>query len=413
VTREHDRATPSTPARFAASTAPTRLGRRALRRERSAILVGIVIVVGALAAPACGDDAAVDDWQWDLPAGFPTPAVPADNPMTPAKVELGRYLFYDRRLSVNNSMSCATCHRASAAFADGRALPEGATGSTLARNSPGLQNVAYLSTYTWANPTLETLEQQVVVPMFGDQPIELGTGQDLAAVLARLAQDPVYPPLFAAAFPEEAEPISRAAIIRAVASFSRSMISGGSPFDRMQYGGDPGALSAAARRGMDLFFSERLECYHCHSGVNLTAAFRAKGSASVNRAFENDGLYNVANNGLYPPNNPGLYEFSGKATDHGKFRVPPLRNIALTAPYMHDGSIATLGEVIDMYARGGRLVTSGPWAGDGAINPNKSSLVRGFALSPQERDDLLEWLGSLSDPTFGEDPRFADPWTPP
>jgi cytochrome c peroxidase len=181
----------------------------------------------------------------------------------------------------------------------------------------------------------------------------------------------------------------------------------------MQDGGDPGAISAAARRGMARFFSDRLVCHRCHDRLNLTAAFRAQGSASVNRAFENDGLYNVGNAGLYPPNNPGLHEFSGQAADHGKFHVPPLRNVTLTAAYMHDGSIAALDEVIEMYARGGRLLTSGPWAGDGALNPNKSSLVRGFALSPQERTELLEWLGSLSDPTVGEDPRFADPWTTP
>lgn len=361
---------------------------------------------------ACAEEPS-SDWQWDLPAGFPRPAVPKDNPMTAAKVELGRHLFFDRRLSVNNSMSCGTCHLAKFAFADGRPLGEGATGAVLARNSPGLQNVAYLSTYTWANPVLETLEEQVVVPMFGDNPIELGTGQDLAAVLTKLREDPVYPPLFAAAFPEEIDPISKQAVIRSVASFTRSMISGGSPFDRAQYGGDANALSDAAKRGMDLFFSERLECYHCHSGLNLTAAFRSDRSTSIEHVFENDGLYNVANNGVYPPNNPGLYEFTGKATDHGKFRVPPLRNITLTAPYMHDGSLATLDEVLDMYARGGRLLEDGPWAGDGARNPNKSSLVRGFELSAEERADLMAWFESLTDPTFSVDPRFADPWSPP
>ena len=369
----------------------------------------------ALAGAACGDDAASSDgdWTWDLPRGFPVPAVPRDNPMSVAKVELGRHLFYDRRLSINNTMSCATCHLPAMAFADGKQVPEGATGTFLARNSPGLQNVAYLSTYTWGNPVLETLEQQVVVPLFGDAPIELGTGVDLEGVLARLAADPLYPPLFQAAFPREAAPVSRAAIIRAVAAFTRSMISGGSPYDRYQYGGDRTALSDSARRGMDLFFSERAECYHCHSGLNLSNAFRAQGSASIERVFENNGLYNVGNAGLYPPNNPGLYEFSRKPEDHGKFRVPPLRNLGFTAPYMHDGSVATLEDVVAMYARGGRRITEGPLAGDGALNPYKSPLVRGINLTAQERDDLVAWLRSLDDPSFGADPRFADPFASP
>jgi cytochrome c peroxidase len=367
-----------------------------------------VLVMLALTG-ACTDEPQ-SDWQWDLPPGFPRPAVPKDNPMTAAKVELGRHLFFDTRLSVNDTMSCGSCHQAPLGFADGKALGAGATGTALARNSPGLQNVAYLSTYTWANPVLETLEEQVVVPLFGDAPVELGTGQDLAAVLARLRADPLYPPLFAAAFPDELDPVNRAAIIRSVASFTRSMISGNAPYDRAQYQADATALSPEARRGMDLFFSEKLECYHCHSGINLSRAFRSEASTAVERAFENDGLYNVGNNGVYPTNNPGLFEFTGKATDHGKFRVPSLRNVALTAPYMHDGSIATLDEVVDMYARGGRLLSDGPWAGDGAMNPNKSPLVRGFELDAQERADLLAWLASLSDPDFLTSPRFANPW---
>jgi cytochrome c peroxidase len=377
------------------------------RRQR---LAATAAAAAALGLTGCAAEPQDEGWRWDLPRGFPVPAVPEENPMSAAKVELGRHLFYDRRLSVNGSMSCASCHEPALAFADGRALPVGATGATLARSSPGLQNVAYLATYTWANPLLETLEQQVVVPMFGDAPIELGTGEDLEAVLARLAADPVYPPLFAAAFPEERAPLQRQAVIFAVASFVRSMISGGAPADRAQYGGDGAALSASAKRGMELFFSEKTECYHCHSGVNLTLSFRSQTSDQAGLPFENNGLYNVGGAGRYPASNPGLFEFTGKEDDHGRFRVPPLRNVALTAPYMHDGSIATLEGVLDHYARGGRLVESGPLAGDGAANPRKSALVRRFTLSEEERADLLAWLHALTDPGFGDDPRFADPW---
>jgi cytochrome c peroxidase len=391
------------------------MSHRGLLIRRSALPARALAAAGCLlgSITGCAGDEpgqGQGQWEWALPRGFPVPAVPAENPMSAAKVELGRHLFYDRRLSVDGSLSCASCHEPARAFADGRALPTGATGVTLARNSPGLQNVAYLATYTWANPLLETLEQQVVIPMFGDAPIELGTGLNLEAVLARLAADPVYPPLFAAAFPDEASPIGRAAVIFSVASFMRSMISGNSPYDRAQYGGDAQAMSASARRGMDLFFDEKTECYHCHTGVNLTLSFRSAQTGFIGRTFENNGLYNVGGAGLYPPNNPGLFEFTGKDFDHGRFRVPPLRNIALTAPYMHDGSIATLDGVIDHYVRGGRLIESGPLAGDGATNPNKNTLVRSFTLSAQERADLLAWLEALTDPDFGADPRFADPW---
>jgi cytochrome c peroxidase len=370
----------------------------------SAVLGGGLGCAGSPDAPSEGD------WEWELPAGFPEPAVPKDNPMSLAKVELGRHLFYDLRLSRDANQSCASCHAPALAFADGRALPEGSTGAILARNSPGLQNVAYLATYTWANPVLETLEQQVVVPLFSDAPIELGTGERLEEVLARLAADPIYPPLFQAAFPEDPDPIQRAALIHAIASFMRSMISGGSPYDRLQYGGERDALSASARRGMDLFFSEKTECYHCHTGLNLTNSFRSSLSRGAGRAFENNGLYNVGNAGQYPANNPGLFEFTQKASDQGRFRIPPLRNVALTAPYMHDGSIPTLDAVLDHYTRGGRFIADGPLAGDGARNPHKSNLVRGFLLDAQERADLIAWLEALTDPTFGEDPRFANPW---
>ncbi|MEZ4363545.1 MAG: di-heme enzyme [Kofleriaceae bacterium] len=364
----------------------------------------------ACAVAACGDDVAPPAWQWDLPAGFPVPVVPVDNPMSAAKVELGRHLFYDRRLSINTTMSCATCHLPEQAFADGKIVPEGATGEFLARNSPGLQNVAYLAPYTWANPTLGTLEAQVVVPMFGDRPIELGTGEDLQGILARLAAEPRYPPLFAAAFPHDTQPIHRASIISAIASFMRSLIRGGSPADRERAGNTNGALSESALRGKALFFSERTHCSRCHGGLNFTVATSTDEPRDA-PVYANNGLYNVGNAGRYPSDNPGLAAITGQPGDDGKFRVPPLRNLTLTAPYMHDGSVATLEDVVDNYARGGRVLVDGPLAGDGALHPNKSPLVAGFALTAQEREGLLAWLRSLTDEGFGGDPRFADPWT--
>lgn len=364
----------------------------------------------ALVLAACTSTADQPTFEWDLPAGYPRPVVPSDNPMSAAKVELGRHLFYDVRLSINETTSCGTCHHQARGFADGEVLPRGATGDVIPRNSPGLQNVAYMATYTWPNPILETLEAQVVVPMFGEHPIELGMSLDEPGILARFENDPGMRALFEEAFPGDGKPVTRTAVIHAVASFVRSMISGRAAYDRYAYGGEATALSESARRGLDLFTSERLECYHCHAAnLNFTSSFRVEGQGTIAHAFENDGLYNIGGTGAYPPQNRGLIEFSNRPADEGKFRVPSLRNIALTAPYMHDGSLATLDEVIDMYARGGRLIQSGPLAGDGAENPNKSLFVRGFTLSSSEREDLKAFLESLTDHDFLVDPRFGPP----
>ena len=371
-------------------------------------------VLGALLAAGCGGEGPpapppAPTYDWKLPAGFPEPFVPGDNPMSEEKVQLGRHLFYDVRLSGNGTLSCASCHEQRRAFSDGKVTPVGSTGDHVPRNAPGLANVAYLSTYTWANPVLESLESQALVPLFNEVPTELGLAPRLDEVLRRLRDDARYAELFRAAFPGEAEPVGRDAIVKALASFQRTLLSGGAPYDRYLQG-DSTAMSPAAKRGMELFFGERAECYHCHSGTHLTNSFRAKDSRLPERQFFNTGLYNMDGSGAYPPDNPGLFEFTRKDSDQGRFRVPPLRNVALTAPYMHDGSIPTLEAVIDHYTAGGRNVTEGPLAGDGRSNPNKDPLVRPFTLSPQERADLVAFLESLTDTAFTEDARFSNPW---
>ncbi|WP_163991812.1 methanobactin export MATE transporter MbnM [Pyxidicoccus caerfyrddinensis] len=372
-------------------------------------------VLGALLAAGCGGEAPPPaptpgpTYAWQLPAGFPEPFVPEDNPMSEEKVQLGRHLFYDTRLSGNGTLACASCHEQQRAFTDGKATPVGSTGDHVPRNAPGLANVVYLATYTWANPQLESLESQALVPLFNEVPTELGLAPRLDEVLGRLRGDARYIELFRAAFPNEAEPVGKDAIVKALASFQRTLLSGSSPYDRYLQGDDT-AMTRSAKRGMELFFGERAECYHCHSGTNLTLSFRAKDSRLPERQFFNTGLYDVDGNGAYPPDNPGLFEFTHNARDQGRFRVPPLRNVALTAPYMHDGSIPTLEAVIDHYTSGGRNVTEGPFAGDGRANPNKDPLVRPFTLTADERADLLAFLESLTDTAFTQDARFSNPW---
>ncbi|NWF80902.1 MAG: di-heme enzyme [Chloroflexi bacterium] len=329
--------------------------------------------------------------------------------MTAEKVTLGRFLFYDKRLSANGTMACASCHEQGRAFSDGKATPHGSTGEILPRNSQGLANVAYYSTLTWANPVLTDLERQILIPMFGEFPVELGITGHEAEVLARFQGDPQYRAMFAAAFPGETDPYSWGNIVKALASFSRALISADSPYDRY-LAGDLGALSGAALRGMDLFLSEELECHHCHGGFNFTGSTRQRNTVFVEAPFHNTGLYNLDGRGAYPANNLGVMGVSNRPADMGRFRAPSLRNVALTAPYMHDGSVATLEEVVRLYEAGGRHILAGPYAGDGRRSPLKSGLVSGFTLTDQERADLLAFLEALTDETFINDPRFSDPF---
>jgi cytochrome c peroxidase len=350
-------------------------------------------------------------WQWDLPEHFPEPKVPEDNPMSAEKVELGRHLFYDVRLSANETQACAGCHEQELAFTDGLALPLGSTGDVIPRNSMSLANVAYSSRHTWANPLLESLSEQALIPLFAEFPVELGAVFADEEILDRLADDPLYIELFDAAYPDDAadDRISWINIRRAIASFQRTLLSYSSPYDAF-IAGDETAISASAQRGANLFFGEVFECHHCHNGFNLTNATEHAGTVFDTPAYFNTGLYNIDGNGTYPEGGWGLSEFTLEADDMGKFKPPTLRNIAVTGPYMHDGSMQTLGEVVDFYAAGGRLIEDGPNAGDGRANPYKSSFVSGFEMSEQDRADLIAFLESLTDESFLMNPAFSDPW---
>ncbi|HWC00833.1 MAG TPA: cytochrome c peroxidase [Bryobacteraceae bacterium] len=328
----------------------------------------ILAACGLLAAP----------YPWDLPQGFPRPRVPAANPMSAKKVKLGRFLFYDRRLSANGSQSCATCHRQELAFTDGRAHGVGSTGEIHPRGAMSLVNVAYASVLTWNNPAQRSLEEQALTPMFGTHPVELGLSGKGEQCLKQLRAEPLYRQLFPAAFPGQSDPFTVENVTRAIASFERALISARSPYDRYHYGGDDNAVSPAAKRGEVLYFSEPLSCFRCHGGFTFSDATEFERSPRPE-----DDAPPMHNNGLADP---------------GKFKAPTLRNIALTAPYMHDGSLPTLEAVLDHYAAGGRHT------------PHQDQLIRGFPLSTAGRADLLEFLRSLTDTELTRDPRFADPW---
>ncbi|MEM9555264.1 MAG: MbnH family di-heme enzyme [Acidobacteriota bacterium] len=348
-------------------------------------------------------------YDWGLPAGFPVPRVPEGNPMTAAKVELGRHLFYDQRLSGNGEQSCASCHRQELAFSDGEALARGSTGEIHPRNSMALVNVAFNASLTWAHPQLELLEDQIPTPMFGLHPIELGITGHEDEVLDRIRRAGVYERLFRDAFPGVVDPVNWDTIVQALASFTRALVSADSAYDRFVYSGQADALSPSALRGMELFLSEEFECHHCHGGFNFSVASVHQTTAFDEKVFHNTGLYDLGD-GAYPYGNQGAFEVTHEPDDRGKFRPPTLRNVAVTAPYMHDGSIATLEEVIETYASGGRLIESGPHAGDGRRNPLKSGFVPGFPMTDDEKADLIAFLHALTDETFLTDPRFSDPF---
>lgn len=348
-------------------------------------------------------------YTWDLPEWVPRPVIPADNPMSSIKVELGRHLFYERRLSITGEVSCGSCHQQALAFSDGKAVGVGATGERHPRNSMSLTNVAYAPTLTWANPLQTRLETQALVPLFGEHPIEMGMVGREDQILAMLQRDPWYSQQFPLAFPHDRDPFTIANLTKAIAAFERILISVNSPYDHYRYGGDPQAISAAAKRGEALFHSERLECFHCHGGFNFTDSIMHERLAFQEIAFHNTGLYNLDPSGRYPYPNTGVYEITHDPADMGRFKAPSLRNIALTAPYMHDGSIATLEDVMDHYAAGGRTIHSGPYAGIGSQNPLKSNFVKGFDLTPSEKTDLIAFLKSLTDEQFITHKAFSDP----
>jgi cytochrome c peroxidase len=350
-----------------------------------------------------------DSYDWNLPHDIPPPVVPADNPMNTAKVELGRWLFYDKRLSGNGTMSCASCHIQALGFTDGRPRSIGSTGAVHPRNSMSLVNVAYASRLTWANPLLEHLEDQALTPLLGDNPVEMGLGGHEERFAELLRNEVHYSRLARKAFPSDADPRSLLNGVRAISAFVRTINAFDSPYDRY-LAGEAGAISPAAERGMELFFSERLECFHCHGGFNFTDSTTHANSTAERVGYHNTGLYNLDGNGAYPADNTGLFDMTGERRDMGRFKAPSLRNVALTSPYMHDGSVASLEDVIANYQRGGRLIEIGPHKGDGRLSPFKSQFVIGFELNERERDDLVAFLESLTDARVQTEENWSDPF---
>lgn len=377
-----------------------------MMRARLSLLVAALLACAGdghgVVDPLSGDPAL---FAWALPPGVAPPPVPIGNPMSAAKVELGRRLFYDTRLSGNGAFACSSCHRQEFGFADARNIPVGSTGQAHTRNSMALANVGYQRNFGWADPGTISLETQALIPQLGETPVELGIKGRETEVLQRLRSEPVYQALFPKSFGNTGDPFTLVNVNRAIAAFQRTLVSANAPIDRFARG-DTLALSAAARRGQVAFTT--LRCTRCHDGRNFSIAFEP--GTPAGDEFVNTGLYNIGGTGAYPARNGGVFERTGVPSDMGRMKVPGLRNVAVTFPYAHDGSVGSLEDVIDNYARGGRLITVGPNAGDGRLNPFKDRRISGFAITPQGRSDLVAFLRALTDSSFLTDRRFANPW---
>ncbi|MBL7782000.1 MAG: cytochrome-c peroxidase [Saprospiraceae bacterium] len=303
-----------------------------------------------------------------VPQGFPMPEFPADNQLTPARFALGKKLFFDPIMSLDSTVSCASCHDPAHAFSDSVALSQGVAGAPGVRNAPTLSNVVYQPYYT-REGGLPTLEMQVLVPIQEHNEFDF----NMLRIVDRLKNDTTYVRMSREAYDRAPDAF---VVTRAIACFERTLVSGNSRYDQYQYQGKSNALTAAELRGMALFFSERTSCSACHTGFNFS-----------NYAFENNGLYET-----YP--DPGRYRLTLDTADLARFKVPTLRNVGLTAPYMHDGSISSLGKVVAHYNAGGQQ------------HPHKSTFVRPLHLTALEQSDLVHFLESLTDESFARNPKF-------
>lgn len=328
-------------------------------------------------------------FELELPYFFSPPEIPANNPMTEEGIELGRHLFWEKRLSRNNAVSCGSCHFPSAAFSDDSRFSVGLNGELTNRNSMALVNMAWQNRFFW-DGRKPSLEEQLFEPV--PNPIEMDLSWPEAE--DRIGSDPEYQEMFRDAFGTPC--VDSVRITKAIAQFVRTMISARSKFDRAYRYGEL-QLTQSELRGLELFLAEGGDpniypggqnggdCFHCHGGglVQFT-----------DFQFHNNGLDSVFAD-------LGRGGVTGNWFEEGHFKTPTLRNIALTAPYMHDGRFETLHEVVEHYNSGGHPSPT--------LDPLMKFQGEGLGLSPQDVDDLVNFLETLTDQEFVDNPAFQDP----
>lgn len=350
-----------------------------------------VCAAAVLSGGGCGgssNPSSVDGGgQWPAPEpltvsapGFPPIQMPPDNPLTRQGVALGRRLFYDPILSADSTQSCASCHQFGHAFSDSTAFSLGIHGMPGSRNAPALTNAGWLEAAFW-DGRAATLEEQALQPVVN--PVEMA--ENWTRVVAKLQRHPLYPDLFGRAFGTGV--VTRRRVVRAIAQFERTFLSNQSKYDRWLATGDAVAagFTPAQIRGEQLFNTEKGDCFHCHPpNVLLT-----------DNAFHNTGLDS-------PFVDLGLGERTGNPGDFGKFKTPSLRNIELTAPYMHDGRFQTLEQVVGHYNSGGFSTPT--------IDPLLRKRGVGLGLTAAEIGDIVAFLRTFTDTAFVRNPELGNPF---
>ncbi len=328
-----------------------------------------------------------ENYELDYPDYLGQIEIPEDNPMTVQGIELGRRLFFDPILSADSTMSCSSCHNPVQSFTDGLATSPGIDGNLGSRSAMSLVNIAFVNNGLNWNGSLQTLEEQALEPVTNE--VELH--ETWPNVIGKLQQHPTYPQFFREAFGiADRNEITKELAAKAIAQFERTLISYNSKYDQIRFGSGV-FYEEDEINGRDLFFFELATgldhpgCSHCHGGVQFSEP-----------SFFNNGITEAATFADFPDKGRG--EVTGVPSDNGLFRPPSLRNIALTAPYMHDGRFATLEEVLDHYKSGGHP------------SPNISANIQPFTLSDEDRDNLIAFLHTLTDTSFINNPAFQSPF---
>ena len=311
------------------------------------------------------------DYVQYMPGNFAEVSYPTDNEHTSERWKLGRKLFYDPVLSIDSSKSCSSCHKSHLAFSDSVSLSKGVKGREGTSNSPSLSNVAFHPYYTRAGG-VPSLEMQVLVPLQEHNEFDF----NILDAGKKIAKDSTYQNMSLLAYGISPD---YSVITRALATFERSLVSNKSPFDQYHYKNNTKALDTEQKKGMALFYSTKTNCFKCHGGFNFTTY-----------SFENNGLYEAYQD-------MGRHRLTKKETDISRFKTPSLRNVEVTAPYMHDGSMSTLTQVIEHYNNGGKK------------HPNKSTFIKPLHLSPIEKEQLLAFLTSLTDQSFISNKEYKKP----
>lgn len=323
------------------------------------------------------------------------------------QINLGHFLFFEKKLSVNRSKSCASCHSPQFAFTDGYRRSVSALGENLLHNAPSLINLTGSSYFDWDNPGVQSLETQIKRPLYNKHPLEMGCNFSDAGLQKLFQGDSLYYALFRLAYPDSDTTFTAGHIEDCIIAYLKTLNFSNSRYD--QYlAGEQSALTEDELNGLQLFSSDRLKCSRCHRPPAFTLSHFTNNPDSV---YVNIGLYNLAALNTYPPADPGIRKKTLRSADDGKFKIPSLRNVMLTAPYMHDGSVETIEEVINIYARGGRKLDYGEYHGDGFTHKNKHPFVQGFTLSSKEKNELICFLASLTDTSYLANPQFTEPFS--